>query len=198
MADFSDQQDMDEKSSVQPNHIYFGDEDDRSTAESLHNTIPATQKDAAKKARSVGTALQDLIKQDFTRNATIVVDNGTGTLPERLQYAHVRAKMDTGCNDNLITMDLIQKAGIDKSMLSNIPDDEAIELHGLNNAKCIVLYAIDLTWYQDGDMKMRQSKFYVVEDGPFDMLLGSRRFAQELAAGESPALILTKRRKKKG
>lgn len=123
---------------------------------------------------------------------------GSGSYPERVRYVHIRAKMDTGCDDNLVTMELVTKAGIKKSTLLDIPEDENIELHGLEGVKCTPLYQVDLKWYQDGDMKMRQQRFYVVQDGPFDMLIGSRRFAQDLGAHEHPALIVGRLKEKKG
>ena len=198
MVDYSGDQEPVHTRSAQPGHIRIGEQEEQ---HSMVDTAYAPSTDLVntmERRNLVGNALKDLIKQNFTRNATIVVDNGVGTFPERLQYVHVRAKMDTGCNDNLITMELVEKAGIDSSLLNVIPEDQAVDLQGLDSAKCTPLYEIDLTWYQDGDMKMRDSRFYVVKEGPFDMLIGSRRFAQDLGSDGNPSLILAKRRKKKG
>lgn len=56
-------------------------------------------------------------------------------------------------------------------------------------------FEIELTWYQEQQMKSKRSKFYIVKDAPFDILLGSWRFAHEFKHPRSPALILASRRK---
>lgn len=198
MVDYSVEQDRTNVQAPQPKHIYIGDGEEQPRAGELARTISTDFASPAKTHGTLGFAMKDLIRQNFTRNATIVVDKGTGTFPDRVHYVHVRAKMDTGCNDNLVTIDLIKKAAIDLSKLRAIPGDEEISLTGLDNAKCTPLYETDLTWYQDGDMKMRESRFYVVNQGPFDMLIGSRRFAQDLGSDDHPSLIIGRRRKEKG
>jgi hypothetical protein len=95
-------------------------------------------------------------------------------------------------------LDLFDKAQIDKSLLVKIAEEDQFELAMIEGAKCTPTYKIPLTWYQDGDMKMRHSEFYVVKDGPFDMLIGSHRFAQDFDAHSHPGLIIGKKKKEKG
>ncbi|KAL8936871.1 MAG: hypothetical protein Q9211_003976 [Gyalolechia sp. 1 TL-2023] len=181
----------------QPEHLHVFEETDQLGADRIARSLTMDLQSPPGRGSAVGHALKDLIKQNFTRNATIVVNSDVESYPERIRYVHVRAKMDTGCDDNLITMAVFEKAGIHISNLLEIPADEMVELHGLEGAKCTPQYETTLTWYQDGDMKMREHKFYVVEEGPFDMLIGSRRFAQDLAAHDNPALIIGRLKKRK-
>lgn len=174
-----------------------GGEDDLMKDE-LNHPLPSDTLKPWRKGNSPGPKLMELITQNFTRNATIVLDSGAGALSERVKYVHLRAKMDTGCNENLITLDLFNSAQIDKSLLVEIPEEDQFELTMIEGAKCTPMYKIPLTWYQDGDMKMRHSEFYVVRDGPFDMLIGSHRFAQDFDEHSHPGLLIGKRGKKKG
>ncbi|KAL8878647.1 MAG: hypothetical protein Q9198_003588 [Flavoplaca austrocitrina] len=197
MVNYSDGPDAATTRTRHPEHLHVSEEEDQVAADKIACSLTTDFESFPGPPSAVGHALKDLIKQNFTRNATIVVDSGDGSCPESIRYVHVRAKMDTGCDDNLITMTVVEKAGIHKSNLLEIPATEMVELHGLEGAKCTPLYETILTWYQDGDMKMREHKFYVVEKGPFDMLIGSRRFAEYLAAHDNPALIVGRLRKKK-
>lgn len=104
--------------------------------------------------------------------------------------------MDTGCNGNLVTMDIIEKAGINRPRLLKIPEHEQVDLQGLEGARCRPLYEIHLKWHQDGDTKRRP--FYVVQEGPFDILIGSRQFAQDLDPYVNPALIVGRLKKNTG
>ena len=198
MADYSKEPDPETKRLRQPDHVQVNEEEEQFVADDIARTLTTDFTNPPQLRSRVGLALKELIKQNFTRNATIVMDSGVGTYPERVRYVHVRAKMDTGCDDNLVTMELVEKAGIDRSMLLEIPENETVELRGLEGAKCTPMYETDLRWYQDGDMKMRQHRFYVVEEGPFDMLIGSRRFAQDPGSHDNPALIVSRLKTKKG
>jgi hypothetical protein len=177
-----------------PDHIYIDGEDNHTEKEE-HDQSVLSQTLKTKLKGKVGREWTELIKQNFTRNATIVVDSGIGDQPRRVT---VRAKMDTGCNDNLITFEVFEKFGMDKSMLVNIPEEDQFDLVMLEGVRCTILYKIHLIWYYDGDMKMRHSDFFVVKTGPFDMLIGSYRFAQEFAEQGRPGLVIGKKSKKKG
>jgi hypothetical protein len=182
----------------QPGHIHVSRGEDDLMKDELNDTLPSDTPKHLRKGNLPGRTWRELITQNFTRNATIVLDSGAGALPEKVKYIHVRAKMDTGCNDNLITLDLFDRAQIDKALLVEIPEEDQFELTMIEGAKCTPMYKIPLTWYQDGDMKMRHSEFYVVKNGPFDMLIGSRRFAQDFDAHSHPGFLIGKKSKKKG
>lgn len=199
MIDYSEGEETMEPSNTRPGHIHIGEDDTEGIPRLVEDPQLTELTKGSKKSGSVGRVLQELIKQNFTRNATIVLDSSMGTFSEHVRYIHVRAKMDTGCNENLITMATIEKAGIDGSRLLEIPEDEKIEFHGVESAKCSPLYQIDLIWYQDGDPQMRRdARFYVVKEGPFDILLGSQRFAQDLDSQGNPILVVATREKRKG
>jgi hypothetical protein len=59
----------------------------------LDNTLPSDTPKPCQKGNLPSQMLRELITQNFTRNATIVLDSGAGALPERVKYIHVRAKM---------------------------------------------------------------------------------------------------------
>ena len=197
MADRYDEAASQTAEAPQPGHIHVNGGEDDLTKDELNHTLPSDTPKRWRNGNFPGRMWKELITQNFTRNAHILLDSGAGALSERLKYVHVRAKMDTGCNDNLITLDLFDKAQIDKSLLVEIPEEDRFELTMIEGAKCTPIYKIPLTWYHDGDMKMRHSEFYVVKDGPFDMLIGSHRFAQDFDEYSHPGLVIGKRGKKK-
>ncbi|EXJ91863.1 hypothetical protein A1O3_00413 [Capronia epimyces CBS 606.96] len=206
LADRYDEAASQSAEAPQPDHIYIDSEDnhdhdhyhmEREQEQEKHG-LRSVQSQKLKPTLyakgNVGRNWTELIKQNFTRNATIIVDGGLGYQPRRVT---VRAKMDTGCNDNLITLEVFEKFGMDKSILVEIPEEDQFDLVMLEGARCHILYKVHLTWYYDGDMKMRHSDFFVVKTGPFDMLIGSDRLAQEFAEHGRPGLVVGKKNKKK-
>lgn len=100
--------------------------------------------------------------------------------------------MDTACDYNLISTDLIERCGIGSSVQDL---DEELELTGLGGVKHILDKKVTLTWYLKRHMKSRIGDFYVVKDEDFDVILGSSYWS---GSGTGTALILHMPWKPKG
>ncbi|OAL22189.1 hypothetical protein AYO22_07233 [Fonsecaea multimorphosa] len=168
-----------------PGHIYMDEEP-------AHSTDEREAEKPLDPLSGIGNWRQANLS---VKNATILVGSGSEVSSTRAKYMHLRAKMDTGCDENLITMKVVKRAQIDQSLLKPIQEEDQFEFTMLNGFSCAPEFKITLSWYQDCDEKMRRSDFYVVKEGPFDMLIGSRRFAQDFR--ERQALPVGKRRKNK-
>ncbi|KAL1599490.1 hypothetical protein SLS60_007293 [Paraconiothyrium brasiliense] len=91
------------------------------------------------------------------------------------QWISVRAKYDTGSDDNLVPTELIVSNG-----LSSLLVEEEATFLGLNNQEYHTYHTITLKWCAVNMHKMRTTKFHVTDDLPFDMVLGDP-FIQENA-----------------
>ncbi|PVI02230.1 hypothetical protein DM02DRAFT_310701 [Periconia macrospinosa] len=104
-------------------------------------------------------------KSNFTMGVTLVHQH------QGLSYIPVRGKMDTGCDYNLISTDIVERA--------KIPDDrieilkKEIPLNGLEGTKYTLKKRIQFTWYLNRSMKSRIGDFYLVGDDSFDVILGA-------------------------
>lgn len=105
---------------------------------------------------------------NFTMDVTLVLrlKDSRG-----LQYIPLRAKMDTGCDHNLISMDILRRENIENDQIEVL--EEEIELTGLEGTTYTLKKKITFTWYLKRNMKSRVGDFYIVEDESFDMILGA-------------------------
>ncbi|OCK91642.1 uncharacterized protein K441DRAFT_679371 [Cenococcum geophilum 1.58] len=101
-----------------------------------------------------------------------------------LQHIPLRAKMDTGCDHNLVSMDILRREGIKEDQ---IEIGEEIELTGLEGTKYTLKKKITFTWYLKRNMKSRVGDFYIVEDDTFDVILGAHFWG---GSGGKSALFL--------
>jgi hypothetical protein len=93
-----------------------------------------------RKEKVVMQELAKLIKSNFTRDATIIIDTSTGSGPPRFKYLPVRAKMDTGCDENFVSFDLLVEAGINEELF------EVIEKRkGLNSVELRVSNSLQIS-----------------------------------------------------
>jgi hypothetical protein len=173
----------------------MGTEIDESAQASTTERAKSYQSKRAQNAR-VMKELAELLKSNFTRNVTIVVQRGE---PPRSYYIPLRAKVDTGCDKNLISMQILKERGYNPEEFSEKfkPVEEDLEVHfeGINGFAFSPEYAINLTWYYNNNMSMQQGLFYVVEESPFDMLFGSEQWKKDL---KNPVLFTGSREKGKG
>lgn len=143
-------------------------------------------------------AVQDLFRRDiaswgaddYTLNGTVEMESGESramTLVEdttksggqRFNYHPARVKVDTGSAADFVSLEYLTKAGFDLAILKPIPEGQQTEVEGFNRAIYKPKYQASLRWYRQGEMNMNVTPFLVVENGPFDLLLSSRRFAEE-------------------
>ncbi|KAI9666331.1 MAG: hypothetical protein M1821_004266 [Bathelium mastoideum] len=181
-----------------------GDTADGARQETINDSeaIPAQPNhstEALRKGPNIGAAFQELaklIRSNFTRDITLVLDAGGDFNANRFKYIPARAKMDTGCDENLIRREILERAvsssSVLDSLLSRVEQECKIEFEGVEKATFTPKYEITLTWYQDRQMTSRKEKFYVVIDAPFDVNIGSLRLARDF---NSPALALFGRKK---
>lgn len=127
----------------------------------------ASLKSASKAKQNQKRAMKPMMhaKSNFTMSVTLVHQH------RGLGYVPVRGKMDTGCDVNLISTEIIQRGKIKDDQVEGL--DEEIELNGLEGTKYTLKKKIQLTWYLNRGMKSRVADFYIVEDGSFDVILGA-------------------------
>lgn len=136
--------------------------------------------------------LGQLANDNFTVDATVLVEKETGEGPLRHNPVPLRAKLDTGCDSYLISYERIIEAGINLNLLRPIEKGRQIKLESIGEVVVVPEMEVKLTWYQNRSMKSRDTTFLVVKDAPFDLLLSSEHLIEEI---RSPALILARRRK---
>lgn len=103
-------------------------------------------------------------------------DKGGG---EWFNYCPARIKVDTGSAADFVTLDYLECVGFNLASLQEIPESENQPVEGLNKAIYKSKYRVNLQWYRQGEMQMNTTLFLVVDHGPFEVLLSSRRFAEE-------------------
>lgn len=124
---------------------------------------------------------------DPETTATVLVEDPTKEGGERFKhvsaavvpYYPARIKMDTGSTNDFVTLNYLERAGFNVDRLSPIPDEEQVEIEGLNHVMYKPRFKVNLKWYRQGESQMNDIPFFVVDQGPFDLLLSSHRFAVE-------------------
>ena len=132
--------------------------------------------------------LESLHSSDYVENASVAVENplkGEGhrfrhVSAEITEYHPGRVKLDTASKANFVSLDYLLQAGFDQSALKPIPTDQQAEVEGLNGARYTPKHEINLKWHREGESLTNVGRFLVVEQAPFDILLASNRFAEEV------------------
>lgn len=144
--------------------------------------------------------LSELIKTNFTRDIRLIIPISAEQTPWQFKYVPARAKLDTGCEENLVSLEFLKSNEVQQSLLKIIPEDHEIALDGLDST-CVPEFEIRLSWYQGNELKMRKSKFLVVRDPPFDILIGTKRFVHDFTTDfrmPNPVLVIARRSKTRG
>ncbi|KAJ5783189.1 hypothetical protein N7457_004963 [Penicillium paradoxum] len=133
---------------------------------------------------------------NFTRDIELIVRTSMEEGSSNFNYVPARAKLDTGCDENLVSLELLRENGIDESLLS--PIQQEIALEGLDST-FFPEFEVELSWYQGYELKKRTAKFYVVKKPPFNILIGSKGFGPDFSdLQNNHALFLAKRSKTPG
>jgi hypothetical protein len=135
----------------------------REYAEQHEEFLESASKAKQKQKRAMKPMMH--AKSNFTMSVTLVHQH------QGLSYIPVRGKMDTGCDVNLISTEIIQRGKIKDDQIETL--DEEVELNGLEGTKYTLKKKIQLTWYLNRGMKSRVADFYIVEDDSFDVILGA-------------------------
>jgi hypothetical protein len=132
-----------------------------------------------------------------TSRAMILVEDPTKRGGQRFDYHAARIKVDTGSAADFATLEYLTRVGFNMASLNVIPEAEQVEIEGLNKAIYKPKYRANLQWYRQGEAQTNVTPFFVVDHGPFDLLLSSRRFAEE-AERRLFSLPLVRPRKTRG
>ncbi|KAL6718892.1 hypothetical protein ACLMJK_003127 [Lecanora helva] len=129
------------------------------------------------------TAMQHKDQDPFSFSATIIRAHS-----EDFYNAVARGKLDTGCDENWISMELLERVGIGDQIqtMDSIPSYVAFGGHELEP-----IGVIDVTWFATNAAKSRKTTFLVHNEVPFDMVLGRQWIAEEsIFVFNRPALAL--------
>jgi len=129
--------------------------------------------------------------------AMVLVEDSAKSGGQRFDYRPARVKVDTGSAADFITLKYLTRVGIKISNLTPIPEANQVAVEGLNGTIYKPEYQINLAWYRQAEAQMNTTQFLVVDNGPFDLLLSSRRFAEE-AERRLFSLPLVRPRKTRG
>ncbi|KAL8888379.1 MAG: hypothetical protein Q9215_004175 [Flavoplaca cf. flavocitrina] len=133
------------------------------------------------------TQLKQFAVQGFAQNNERI-HAGLDNLLSSMQFSEAKINIDTGCDDNWISEDLLIHAGLMGAM-------EPVELEeafvGFGGAEFKPLGALKITWFGINTSKSWKNHFLVHRDGPFDMVLGSTWIEEDsLLTFSQPALAL--------
>ncbi|KAK3380611.1 hypothetical protein B0T24DRAFT_197800 [Lasiosphaeria ovina] len=119
------------------------------------------------------------VQLDNPERVMILVEDPTRTGGDRFDYRPARIKLDTGSRADFVTREYLAQIGFDLGSLVEIPEVQQQEIEGLDKAIYKPTHGVTLPWYRQGEAQSNLTRFLVVDSGPFDLLLSSRRFAEE-------------------
>ena len=97
-------------------------------------------------------------------NTSLVVNMLTASQEELMSIAYP----DTGAQGNFISHSLFTRLGLATEQLT--PSDDI--WHGLSGEGTYSLGTIGLHWYVRDGKQLHTTQFHVIENGPFDIILG--------------------------
>ncbi|KAL8827984.1 MAG: hypothetical protein Q9191_002853 [Dirinaria sp. TL-2023a] len=116
-------------------------------------------------------------------DATIFCGIGDGP-----QWIAGRGILDSGCDDNWISLDIVNRANITNGI---VQATQKKRYTGFGGQTIEAKGSIDITWYANNASKTRQTGFLVAEHGPFDLLLGKHFiFSENIFMFNQAALVL--------
>lgn len=86
----------------------------------------------------------------------------------------VRGKYDTGSDANFITKTLITAQGLESQLEALSKTDIGSRgFTGLNQQTCLPTHKLELSWCARNAFKYSLTEFYVVDDAPYDIVIGN-------------------------
>ncbi|KAI4223946.1 MAG: hypothetical protein LQ349_007331 [Xanthoria aureola] len=120
----------------------------------------------------------------FSFSATLV-----GQSNGEVEHLVARAKMDTGCEDNWISEEILTRACLLQLV---VPVETDHTFLGFGGAAFEPLGRVEITWFGVNKAKSWKNLFFVHRDGPFDMVLGSTWITEDsLMMQVSPSTPIT-------
>ncbi|KAK7728250.1 hypothetical protein SLS63_006698 [Diaporthe eres] len=123
----------------------------------------------------------NLLSSDFTRSLILVIEVEDVSDHTRFKMVPVRNKIDTGSDENFVSKALIAKHGMDPNKVQDLPVEKQQErtLEMLNNLTFTPKQEVTISWHKPQDKKIRETTFLIVDSGLFDVLIGSKHWADE-------------------
>ena len=112
------------------------------------------------------------LEMHFDRDPSLVVGIIFITHEEKGRFVPVRAKYDTGSDANFIPSALVERARL-SAILVPLEDDSVNVFVGLNNQEYHPTHMVTLDWCASTMHKTQATKFHVIDDVPYDILLGN-------------------------
>ncbi|KAL8791728.1 MAG: hypothetical protein Q9195_005665 [Heterodermia aff. obscurata] len=163
----------------------FVDEDNE-IDENEHVQSAAIVKGSNKPHTRLIGALEQLGSSNYVIKATVVVENPCQERGQRFRYISTEAehtpalvKLDTGSDVDVVSHEFLAEAGFPANAFMPIPEEAKDSFIGIEGTPYRPESTVELFWFREGEQRMRKSRFYAVSGAPVDMLLGSKRFAQE-------------------
>lgn len=151
-----------------------------------HQTSERELESEARPSLPSTTALREYVpsEQDpFAFTATIVTHR-----ENKVENTVVRAKMDTGCDENWMSAGILARAGL-MDLLKPAESEETYL--GFGGTIFNPIGKLEVTWYGVNAAKSWTNTFLVHQDGPFDMVLGSIWITEDsILTLSRPALAL--------
>ena len=155
-------------------HIYIGSAGQQPSLDYYHateqNIYPTTieKPPAATSATSLGQIKQVLDKWSITFSAGVQQGNAS--------WQACRGIADTGCDGNWIRRDVLRRSGMEAwARTYSGPPTAMIDA---SNILHVVEEVITLTWYRNEEADTTMTEFFILDGGPYEMLLG-REFVYE-------------------
>ena len=137
------------------------------------------------------TPWQPDLRDPFGFTATII-----RTYEGNSYHTVARGKLDSGCDDNWISTDIIERAGMGEEV-QHIERSATYTAFGGHQFQ--PLGSIDVSWFAQNASISRKSKFLVHDGVPFDMVLGTTFITKESSfVFDKPALALRQDKLTKG
>ena len=96
--------------------------------------------------------------------------------------------MDTGCDEDWVSMEIIKRAHLENQVARN-PDSRIYV--GFGGKHIESKHKVKITWYANNSTKTRQTEFLIAEQGPFDLLIGKKFiFSENIFIFNQAALVL--------
>lgn len=92
------------------------------------------------------------------------------------EHTVARGKLDTGCDQNWISMEVLERAGLRKSI---DPIESTQSYIAFGGGEFEPIGKVDIDWYATNASKSNRTSFLVHHDVPFDMVLGRIWIAEE-------------------
>ena len=151
-----------------------------------HPTTTTTS--IAKSRPRLINALEQLGRSNYVIRATVIVEQSSQCGGQRFKYLSTDAihtpalvKLDTGSDVDVVSQEFLTQAGFPESAIVPILEDAKHILISIDGTSYQLASTISLFWFREDEQQIRKNLFYVVEGAPVDLLLGSKRFAPEVA-----------------